>query len=478
MKKYLIHILVFIVCGLLFVFKCAKKSETIATVGKLTVSRNEVLKLMANKYPNQPDFKNVELTKKKEILDDLIFKKLKINEALEMGLDKENSFIKTDKEKFEHLMLFRYYEKFVVDQLISEDEMDEMKEKRNIELRASHILIGFNEANKRYDRPKEEAKNLAQFVSNEARSGEDYNDLVKKYSDDPNTNDKNGDLDYFRWGKMAGPFQEKAWTMKVGEISEPVETQFGFHIIRLDDRREIPSFGSDRDIYYQIKQELFTQRRAKAGKIADSLYAGIRDKYSFQLNTEGIKNLTEIIKNKKAEHNEITDKSFSDEEKMMVLAEWDNVKLSLDSLIKRLGYQVKMVLPDFKNESILQDYILRYANNELMVKDALDAGLDKDEYVVEELEKYRQNRLAQLYEDKQLKQKMASIENSEIEQYYQNNPEEFKSQDGKILPMEKIKGKIRTKIWKAKSDAKIAEHKKILYEKYPVTINEKALAEI
>jgi parvulin-like peptidyl-prolyl isomerase len=478
MKKYFTHILLIILFASLFILRCARKSETIATVGPLNVSRNEMLKLIRNKFPAQHDFKNIELTEKKEILDDLILKKLKVNEALELGYDKDQNFRKRYNENGENLILFRYFEEFVVNKFISEDEVNEIMNKRNIELKASHILVGFNEASKKFDRPKEAAKHLAQFIANEAKSGADFNDLVKKYSDDPKTNDKNGDLGYFRWGKMAESFQEAVWKMKVGEISDPVETKFGFHIIRLDDRREIPSLGSEQKIYYQIKQNLYSQRLAKARKIADSLHNALHSKYSFQIKNDAIKDLAELIKNKIAKDSKITEKNLSEEEKMTILAEWENEKITLDSLIKSFGYQSSIILSDFKNPTTLEDYILRLSNTKLMLKDALESGLERDKYVVEEQEKYFQNRLVQIYDDKQIRKKIKKIEDAEIEDYYKNNPEEFKSKDGQIPPLEKVKVKIGAKIRKIKTDELIAEQKKVLYEKYPVKINEKDLSDL
>jgi hypothetical protein len=266
--------------------------------------------------------------------------------------------------------------------------------------------------------------------------------------------------------------------MKVGEISDPVESKFGFHIIRLDDRREVPSLGSEREIYYQIKQNLYTQRVDKARKIADSLHNALHSKYSFQIKNDAIKDLAELIKNKMGKESEITEKSLSEEEKMTILAEWENEKITLDSLIKSSGYQSSMILSDFKNPTSLEDFILRLSNTKLMLKDALDAGLDRDKYVVEEQEKYFQNRLVQIYDDKQIRQKIKKIEDTEIEDYYKNNPEEFKSKDGQIPPLEKIKVKIGAKIRKIKTDQLIAEQKKVLYEKYPVKINEKDLSDL
>jgi peptidyl-prolyl cis-trans isomerase C len=98
-------------------------------------------------------------------------------------------------------------------------------------VRASHILIGLQ------GRSKEEALKLAKEVHAQAVSGKDFAELVTKYSDDPGSKDKKGDLGYFAAEAMVKPFSNAAFAMKKGEISAPVESEFGFHIIQVVDTK-------------------------------------------------------------------------------------------------------------------------------------------------------------------------------------------------------------------------------------------------
>lgn len=102
---------------------------------------------------------------------------------------------------------------------------------------------------------KEEAKKKAQAVLERVRKGEDFAKLAKEISDDPGSKDKGGEYDFFAKGAMVPEFEEVAFKLKPGEVSEPVETPYGFHIIRLEERRSATS-ASDPKVRQQITDKL------------------------------------------------------------------------------------------------------------------------------------------------------------------------------------------------------------------------------
>lgn len=81
----------------------------------------------------------------------------------------------------------------------------------------------------------EEKRERAEEILEKARAGEDFAELARQYSEGP-TREKGGDLGTFERGRMAKPFSDKAFSMEPGEISEPVRTQFGWHIIKVENK--------------------------------------------------------------------------------------------------------------------------------------------------------------------------------------------------------------------------------------------------
>jgi peptidyl-prolyl cis-trans isomerase C len=125
-------------------------------------------------------------------------------------------------------------------------------------VRASHILISVaRDANAA---AKAQGRSRAEQVLKEIQAGGDFAALAKQHSQDPGSAVQGGDLGYFTQGQMVGPFNDAAFTLKPGTTSELVETDFGFHIIRVVDRqagRTVPF----EEVRGQIEEFLRNQNR-------------------------------------------------------------------------------------------------------------------------------------------------------------------------------------------------------------------------
>jgi PPIC-type PPIASE domain len=100
---------------------------------------------------------------------------------------------------------------------------------------AQHVLIawkGSKGAPPGVVRAKADAKTRAEEVVAKAKGGADFTDLVKTYSDDLATKDRLGSLGKFARDRMVKPFSDAAFALAVGEVSEPVETPYGYHVIK------------------------------------------------------------------------------------------------------------------------------------------------------------------------------------------------------------------------------------------------------
>ncbi|MFT3766588.1 MAG: peptidylprolyl isomerase [Minicystis sp.] len=123
---------------------------------------------------------------------------------------------------------------------IAAEEAKEERERRLIasqpsQIGAKHILIMHNDSQSKppnLNRTRAEAQKRAQEVLLKIRGGASFDEMVKQFTDEPGGAERSGDLGVFDRGTMVKPFADAAFALKVGEVSEIVETKFGFHIIK------------------------------------------------------------------------------------------------------------------------------------------------------------------------------------------------------------------------------------------------------
>ena len=117
------------------------------------------------------------------------------------------------------------------------------------EIRARHILV--------------ETEDAAKAVVTRLKAGEDFAKVAGEVSKDPGSGAEGGDLGYFTKERMVPEFSTAAFAMKVGDVSDPVKSQFGFHVIKVEDIRERPVPGFD-EVKGQIEQYLIRKTQQEA----------------------------------------------------------------------------------------------------------------------------------------------------------------------------------------------------------------------
>ena len=160
--------------------------------------------------------------------------------AVEAGLGADEDFARR-LAYFREKMLLEDYLQLRIDEVVTEEAARELFETTTAgvepeqEVRARHILV------------REEEEAIAVIARLEA--GEDFAAVARDVSQDPGSARTGGDLGFFTAGRMVAPFSDAAFALEPGEVSEPVETQFGWHVIKVEERRmtQLPSFEDMRN---------------------------------------------------------------------------------------------------------------------------------------------------------------------------------------------------------------------------------------
>ena len=160
-----------------------------------------------------------------QVVDELIYQEMIYMEAIEKEMDKDEDFVKVLEKTKETLLKSYALGKLLETVEITDEDLknyyDNHKDnfKNNASVEASHILV--------------EDESVAKEIKEKLNNGADFKELAKEYSNCP-SKENGGNLGVFTKGQMVKEFEDAAFALKEGEISEPIKTQFGYHIIKLN----------------------------------------------------------------------------------------------------------------------------------------------------------------------------------------------------------------------------------------------------
>ena len=240
--------LMFFVCSLIIFSGCKEKDNIIAKVGNDTVTTDSFSEKLMSAPPAYQAYINTE-PGKKQFVDLLVREKLILESAKQAAINKREEYkkalndFKQEQEKqlkdYEDGLMIDMYLKEVQENIAfaKEDEINKYYEEHKqdftnpIAVTAKHILVS----------TKEEAKNALDRIN----KGEKFDVIAKEISTDKVSAQKGGQIGPFRRGELVKEFEDVVFNLKKGEISDIVETPFGFHIITKVSEEKLQSIPED-----------------------------------------------------------------------------------------------------------------------------------------------------------------------------------------------------------------------------------------
>jgi len=256
-------------------------NKTLFTVGGDPVTVGE-FKYIYEKNNSGDEKSKAELYTAKSIDDYLaLYKnfKLKVKEAEAEGMDTSAKFISEYKNYRNQLA-----QPYLNDKEVTQDLIDEAYDRMKWELKASHILITV--APDASPKDTLAAWNKIDSIYKAIQKGADFADMAVKYSGDPSAKGakgNKGDLGYFTVFQMIYPFESAAYKIKnVGDVSKPFRTRFGYHIIKLTDKRPYRGEMLARHILIVTSEKYTDKEQNDAKKLADSVYRMLKRGGNFE----------------------------------------------------------------------------------------------------------------------------------------------------------------------------------------------------
>jgi len=253
-----------------------QKGAVLATVGSVAITDGD----LDRELKSLPDYAQQMFEDEKgreKFLEELVKKEMLYQEAVKKGLDKSPEYARKLEEFKKLTLVSELLEKEIMAKAkLSDQEVKDYYDKHREEfattsqIKASHILV----------KTKEEADKVLERL----KKGDKFEEIAKKESIDKGSAKNGGDLGYFSRGQMVPEFEKAAANLKKGETSDPVKTQFGFHIIKVMDKKAGPviEFEKIKDL---IGQRLSGERQKEA---FDKYVADLRKTYAVDIKKDAL----------------------------------------------------------------------------------------------------------------------------------------------------------------------------------------------
>lgn len=207
----------------------------------------------------------------KDVVNELVYQALLYEDAMEKGMDKEDEFLQVvEKTKESMLKTYALGKLLATAEVKDEDVKKFYKENKDAfkqpeSADASHILV--------------EEEDKAKEIYEKIQKGEDFEELAKEFSTCP-SKEKGGNLGTFTKGQMVKEFEDAVFENEVGTITEPVKTQFGYHIIKINEKNDAKELAFD-----EVKDKIVEQvRRQKEQELYNEKITELKDKYEVKMN--------------------------------------------------------------------------------------------------------------------------------------------------------------------------------------------------
>lgn len=250
-------------------------SPTLLSFDQGHVSQAEFERVYAKNNGGPEEAAKQDVADWREYLDLYVNFKRKVFEAEAIGLDTTPAF----KQEF------NTYRKQLVQPYLSAKEVEEQLiqeayDRSGYLVNASHILIMARETATPEDTLKAYQQLLA-IRDSVMNHGKDFDEMAQKYSSDPSAKDNKGDLGYFSAFDMVYPFENAAFNTPVGEVSMPIRTQFGFHLVNVKDKLKNEGTKNAAHIIVRVGDRYTAKNETQAEEIIKEIYQKLENGEEF-----------------------------------------------------------------------------------------------------------------------------------------------------------------------------------------------------
>jgi len=388
--------------------------EILAKVGDYNISSYEYTDYYRNikrTYANAQD----EFNDRRDLLDSMVIKRLLIQAAYEKGINKLEEISRVVLANKDRFLLDVLYQRRIVDRAeVSEAEVKKYYNNLEYKIRASHILVS--------------DLDTAQSLVDRIMAGENFEQLAFDYSLDPSAKRNRGDLGYFTWGTMVDEFQEAAINMEPGQVSPPIMTQFGYHIIKLVDKQPNDLRGEYKTMKATLEEQL---KSRKIGLLMEEYFEELKEKYNIQIEQATCdyvmhkrENLypPQVLKNLPRYDFDVEQLDRSERE--LILATWEGGQMTLFEYLTMIKQYPVNVRPDLENYDSLRTLVFIMKSTDILAYEANSMGMENDDEFKRKMKLFKEFNMASIMRNDSI-QVAEPPDEIALRRYFEENPEEF-----------------------------------------------------
>ncbi|GEM_PF-4824073 len=392
----------------------ADSAKLIARVGTRSVTVAQFKEALLQKFQSPARVESLPPHEKEIVLNELLERVLILNEAYRKKIDSDQAVIEKVQRFRKEVMNHRLIERVVVDSILSDERLKRFYDQWGGEIRLRQIFIaapgGVFESQVPDSTIDQPARDLAQKLYEDVRSGKDFAALAREHSQDMNSAESGGDLGYVRWGQLPKEVQDVAFTLPLETVSTPIRSGLGYHIIQVTDKKR-RSFEEERET---IKYQLAATYGRTIQSRRDEFLNRLAKRYRLTLHFAAIESLAARIGPHYAPFVNLTQT-----QNRMRLASFDGGSITVMELRKEVGGEAVNYRWDVAS---IERWTQRLALQAITNLEAIAQRLD----VAGDVLKFKEEQMIDLLTRREVNERI-HVSEKDLREYFDQHKEQFQT---------------------------------------------------
>ncbi len=424
MKRILWTLLSFAAIFILLT-QCGSDEEIVARIGNERITVDEFRGELRERFQNKA-IRDISFEQKRNILDELLDERRKVLKAKELGLDENPQYLREMNDQKRTALAIALYNKIVIDQLLSEEVLQNYYNWSSYNVKAVIIRIGYKEAEIfAKDRTKEEAKAKAEEHKEKLRTAKEPEKYALQVTDDT----RNRPLQSpYRLGLFTYAVDKAIFNHQPGEVFGPIDTPKGFVVAKILEREKKEQSSDFESAKKTLKRRLRSSFSSQQKEMFENYSDKFQEKYDLQIDQDGINQFYTVFQ-KWVENSEHKLSDFTEQDRNIQLGMINGESYTTGDFIDRYGkYLVKSYQRFRRKDQFVDGFVKNEVEKELnKIAWAIEGekqGLEESKKVREQVRRFKTNRLTRLLEEHEVKDKI-QVSDDEIQAYYDSHQEEY-----------------------------------------------------